>query len=79
MTASPMQALLMGPFVMAGLSNGSRSIAADPAQVSDLVSDIVGSAEGESCTHTCPQLPCPKPCVNACLRRDNYPEKINMR
>jgi hypothetical protein len=42
-----LQAIMMGPFLMAGLTNSSRSIAADPATVSDYISEIQERQFGE--------------------------------
>lgn len=39
---------MMGPFLMAGLTNGTRRITADPADVADLVTDLPESAAGKA-------------------------------
>ena len=38
----------MGPFLMAGLTNGTRHITADPAKVADLITDLPASATGKA-------------------------------
>lgn len=35
-----MQAIMMGPLLMAGLTNGPRSIEADPSRISELLTDV---------------------------------------
>lgn len=37
---APLQAVMMGPLLMAGLTHGDRSIEADPGKVADLLTDV---------------------------------------
>jgi len=40
----PVQAVMVGPLVMAGLTDGPRQIEADPSAVAELLSDVPSSS-----------------------------------